>query len=169
MPGVYELLANIARQRGDLPGAAHTLEEALGVARDIGDSRAIVSGFARITWLQGDRDAALAPCHDAIHWYEHSGDTVSAVHCLDTVADFARMMGHAGQAAWCIGAVDGMLAARGLSRLETAPGEHQARVDAIKAALGEDEWRRHWGRGNATALEEALLEIRAWRPARPSA
>lgn len=106
--------------------------------------------------------AALMVIQDAIRTQVRSGDVAGALQCFDLVADIAIAAGDAGRAAWCIGAVEGVLTRRGMHRDERVPEQHQARIDALVAHLGEKGYRAHWRRGYEMAPEEILAEARAW-------
>lgn len=172
LPGAFWMLAEIARIRGDLLEATSLLERALHTARVIGDFQMIavcLSGLAQLLHLKGDEDRALDLARECIRLFIQGGDLVGAAMALDAIAEIATAMGDPAHAAWCIGAVDGVLQRQHLPRHESAPGEHQARVDAVVAALGEPAYRKHWTRGHVLSTDAVLADALAWSPSGNSA
>ena len=142
------------------------------MAREIGDLYAIaqaLTGLGQVAHLEGNHHTAIDLLRDAMRGSEASGDRVGAVGCLDVVAEVATVLGDACHAAWCIGAVDGVLERHGQSRFEAAPGEHQTRVDAVIAALGEPAYRQAWAAGHALDTDAVLGQALRWQPPGPTA
>lgn len=172
LPGAFWMLADIARLRGDLLEATSLLERALHTARVIGDLQMIavcLSGLAQLLHLEGDEERALELARESMRLFIQGGDLVGAATALDAIAEIATAMGDPAHAAWCVGAVDGVLQRLHLSRHESAPGEHQARVDAVVAALGEPAYRKHWTRGHVLSTDAVLADALAWSPSGNSA
>ncbi|HEV2127234.1 MAG TPA: response regulator transcription factor, partial [Thermomicrobiales bacterium] len=143
------------------------LDSALMVARDIGDRTQIASaltGLAHIVHLEGEHRAAVDLMRDAMRSFERGRHLAAALMCLDGIANMALALGDGRHAAWCIGAVDGMTERTGFARQEAVQGEHQARVDAVIAAIGRDAWHEAWAAGRALEPEAVLADAYAWQP-----
>lgn len=165
LPAVYIKLAEIARLRDDLAQATAMLEKALGMSREFGsmlDMANSYMGLARIARLSSDIPTSCLHTFSAMYWYERCGNTVDAIKCLDHLADVAVAFGEGGYAAWCIGAVDGALARRGISRTESVPGEHQARLESARLLLDEHAWHAHYDRAAAMSESEIFAAVRSW-------
>jgi tetratricopeptide (TPR) repeat protein len=166
LPGVYWLLADIARLRGDLPQAGSLMESALQVAREMGDqltTAQCIWGNGRLAHLEGKPYRAMQLIDEAATLYRNLGDDFSAVGCLDIAADVAYATRDFAHAAWCIGAVDRAQADRGVARIDGSPEEHATRVGALMRALGEPGWRKHWGAGYGHDPESVLDVALGWR------
>jgi hypothetical protein len=87
---------------------------------------------------------------------------IEALLNLADVADLLIGAGEPSRAAWCIGALDGALAHRGISRDETEIRERQARVDALMPLLDEAEWQAQYDRGFAASEDEILATVKSW-------
>lgn len=164
-PSVYIKRAEIARLRGDLGQATTRLEDALAMAREFGSMLDMAHshlGLARIAQMESDLVASCWHSFRAIHWYERCGNTVDAIRCLDHLADIALLRGDPARAAWCIGAVDGVLARRSITRSELVPGEHEARRQSVRASMDDDAWHRHHDRASDMSESELLTEVRSW-------
>lgn len=167
LPGLYRSLADVARLRGDLDGAIGYLQEGLRVSREMGDRRMIAdgtAGLATLRRLRGDLAGAMALVREAATTFREVGDDIGALSCLDIVTDIAASAGDHELAAWCIGAVDGVLRRSRLSRQESAPEEHQRRVDALVEALGEGAYHTAWRAGYCQELAPVLARALAWLP-----
>ena len=172
LPDVFIKLADIDRRRGDPDAAALKLEHALSMARDIGNMLDMAHSYirlARIARQRGDIDTSYGLTCSAIHWYERCGSIVDAVECLDNLANIALVSGDFARAAWCIGAVDGVLAKRGMSRREFVPGEHNDRVARVISLLGQEAWDRQYARGRSMTPDAILAEVKSSLSCRISA
>jgi DNA-binding CsgD family transcriptional regulator len=96
--------------------------------------------------------------------FERAGDLNSAILCLDHFADVAMRVGDAEYAAWCIGAVDGVLHREGLARRESAPGDHESRVSRLVDQLGATTYRQRHVAGSALDPRAAFTEAVGWIP-----
>ncbi len=171
LPIVNIYLADISRRRGELARAESFLEQALALARDIGAIQDIAHsylGMARLALAKGDFERSQTHTCNAIQWYERCGSLVEAVQCLDGLVEIAIATGFPQRAAWCIGAIDGVLADHKVSRTELVPGEHTARVAILISMLGEDEWHVHYERGRSMSEDEILAEVKSWLSCRIS-
>jgi DNA-binding NarL/FixJ family response regulator len=57
-----------------------------------------------------------------------------------------------------------MLERGGFVRLDSLPGEHKGRLEAIVPILGDEGYQNAWTGGKALSLEEALAEATAFEP-----
>lgn len=165
LPMVYLSLADIAYLRGDVATAERWLEQSLGMARETGSVLDIAHSYlrlARTARLRHDLTGSQTHTCSAIYWYERCGSRVDACMCLSNLAQTAVATGDLHRAAWCIGAVDGVLAKHGMSRTEFVHGEHQALVDSVKSVISEDDWQTHYNRALAMSEHDILAEVKSW-------
>jgi hypothetical protein len=158
-------LADIARIRGDLPKAEMIFQASLARAQKTGNMTDIAfsnGGLGQIARLRGDLQAAQSFSHQAICWFERCGNIIDALLNLANVADILIDAGEPSRGAWCIGALDGALAHRGISRDDSDIAERQARVDALIPVLGEAEWQAQYDRGFAASEDEILATVKSW-------
>ncbi len=164
-------LGTIAMQRNDVQPAKTLFQEAQDIAREIGSMMEIAISHHCLAWAsrsEGNPDVARSHLDEAFRLKLLLNDTISAISCLDVYADLAIDSGDPQLAAWCIGAVDGVLTEHGMHRLEYPVGEHQKRLDALSSLLEEPGWRASYDRGFGMTEEEILDEMRTWQSA-PSA
>ncbi|MCO5215962.1 MAG: helix-turn-helix domain-containing protein [Thermomicrobiales bacterium] len=162
LPGVYRGLAEVARLRGDSDRTREMLESALAISRRIGSLRGMAGGLlslARASLAEGDPPGARDQLLEAIVWFQRCQHVVEAVTCLDVYADIAMQMDRPDHAAWCIGAIDGVLAAKGQARTEVSAGEHECRLARSRSILSPAEWQEQYERGHSLSIDAVLEAI----------
>ncbi len=159
--------AEIDRVHGEPDLAESHLREALTIAIELSDPFHIgyaLVALGSLATAAGEIDRAMPLLREAMSHLERLGSPGGIGLCLDAIADVAILSGEPPLAARWIGATDAAQAEAGIARNELTPGEHAARVAAITAALGEDDYRRAWEAGQALSLDEAVAEALAWEP-----
>lgn len=166
LPIQYFHLACIAIQRNDWETTDRMASLGLALAREIGavyDTGLNLSAKSRVARLRGDLVTALHFIHEETRLIDRSGDSQTAIDCLDNLADLATTAGDPNMAAWCIGAGDAMLADRGLQRLDFFPHEHEQRVASVKAMLGEQEWHHQYDLGSVASSDRIWADLLSWQ------
>ena len=90
-------LGGVAYWQEDIPATRAAYEEALAIAREIGDRRAEAEGLYNLAYpsaYEGDMAAALARLNEAQAMFEEVGLTRGLADCLWLQAIVARLEGH---------------------------------------------------------------------------
>jgi predicted ATPase len=144
---------------GDLTAAVRAHEEALDLARALGDDHLIATLLDQLALdaiLTGDVAAARERLTGAAALHRAIGDQEGLAYCLDGLAGVALLSGDARTAAWLCGAADAVRASIGVAVWPMLRSLVTQLAAGIRAALGEDEDRRAGAAGAATDPWEAL-------------
>ncbi|HLM06983.1 MAG TPA: DUF4062 domain-containing protein [Blastococcus sp.] len=144
---------------GDLDAARRAHEEALLLARDIGDDHltATVLDQLALDALMGvDPGSAGRRLTEAAALHRELGDLEGLAYCLDGLAGVCLLTGDAATAARLCGAADAARARIGVAVWPMLRTLVAQLADGIRGALGEDEERRARAAGAATDPWEAL-------------
>jgi predicted ATPase/DNA-binding CsgD family transcriptional regulator len=166
-------LAEVDRYRGEYGSAKFRLMDALTHARDVGEIYLVgyvLIGLGRLAAV-ASRDAhrAVAFLREGIETLLTLGNENDLAQCLDAFADVTIAMREVERAARFIGSADAVLDRSDTVRQPIQPGEHQARLDAMVAVLGEQGFHEAWTAGKMLSREEALAEALAFEPVHAAA
>lgn len=163
--GLYLTLAEIARQRNDLTDAISMLERAIGIAHENGSVIDIIDGelgLAQVFATLGDFVVAREHTYDAIQWHLHSRNAEESIRCLNMLLDISIATGETYRAAWCMGAIDGLLKQHGMHRTRIESDKNRLLLERIEGQFGEQDWRQHYDRAFAMSETEIFAEVRSW-------
>ncbi|MBB3085116.1 DUF4062 domain-containing protein [Geodermatophilus sabuli] len=158
--GAVAVLAGVPAEAARLHG------EALEAARALGDDRltaTLCDQLALDALGTGDRAAARAALTDAAGLHRRLSDLEGLAYCLDGLAALALAEGDAPQAARLAGAAAATRSRTGVAVWPPLQPLARRLEDALTAALGPDEARRHRAAGAQlepwTALDEGLAAV----------
>jgi predicted ATPase len=167
MSWVLSELAGIAADRGEVERARELCDDCVSRFRQLDDARGLVAGLVvlgRVAALQGDDRCAADACVECLtlsHAAVREDLALSLEGLAQVLARRARRHAEAdGQmedAAWLFSAADSL----GLPLEPTVRQEHERRVAAVRAALGEEAFAAAWARGQALRPEQAVAEALA--------
>lgn len=167
LPFALRSLGEVARYHGDLSTAESRYEESLTVAREIGDVYMVgwsLLDLGRMALASHEFDCTMQFLRQGVEAFSRLRNENDPAQCLDTFADVAIATRDMKRAARFIGAADGMLDRGAQVRMEALLGEHQARLDAMVAVLGEQGFHEAWTAGKMLSRDEAFAEAMAFEP-----
>ena len=144
---------------GDLAAAVRAHEEALDLARALGDDHLIATLLDQLALdaiLTGDVPAARERLAGAAALHRAIGDQEGLAYCLEGLAGVSLLSGDARTAAWLCGAADAVRASIGVAVWPMLRSLVAQLADGVRAALGEDAEREARAAGAATDPWEAL-------------
>ncbi|WP_253861542.1 LuxR family transcriptional regulator [Mycobacterium asiaticum] len=150
---IYAALAPLAC--GDLAAARRWADEVVAATR--GWSRAAsLATRARVEIAQGAFDAAERDAFDALDLAAHLGGDLLIPIVLDCLAGTVTEAGNHQVAVRLFAAADAAYQRMGLVRFPVLAQADEARIAALQAVLGDDEFEATWAEGAALSLEEAI-------------
>lgn len=162
----YVHFGAIALLRDNPDRARELLNQARELSKDISNNFEIATAhiwLARTSLVVGDYVAALSFISESLAIFLQDGAEIHAVQTLDIFADIAIGTGDSQLAAWCIGAVDGVMDSCGMKRTEYPTGEHEQRLNALVALQEREGWSGIYNLAYGMPRREILNEIRMWR------
>jgi hypothetical protein len=144
---------------GDLDAAVRAHEEALQLARDLGDDHLMATLLDQLgldALLSGDVAGARERLTGAAALHRGIGDLEGLAYCLDGFAGLALLTGDPRRAAWLSGAADAVRASIGVAVWPMLQGLVAQLADGVRVALGEDADRLERAAGAATDPWAAL-------------
>jgi non-specific serine/threonine protein kinase len=152
-------LGAAAAKQGESARAGALLEEALALRRGQGDREGIASTLnmlGTVAALQGEHARAAALQRQALLLNRDLGLRPRMKECLESLAQVLAVQGHSLQAARLGGAAEAVRQALGTPLPPHEQADHDALVQAVRAALGEEAFRIAWAAGQALSMEEAI-------------
>jgi len=153
-------LGRLARMRGDDPRADRLFDECLRLSREIGDQWGAawtLGNLGRAALDRGEHQRASALFEESLILCRGlaSRDRRSAymVHYLGVVAG---ELGHPERAARLFGAAEALRDTTGRTLSPADRAEHQRHVDAVRGALGTEQFDAAWADGQAMPFERAV-------------
>lgn len=150
-------LGSLNAEQGDARGARRLLEEALELGRSEGDQRSTANalfGLAELAVGEGQPETAIALFCEALAVQCRVGDAPLIAEGLECVATLAADAGNELHAARLLGAADALRERGGYVR-ET-PATQDARVQALRKAVGRTEFDAAWARGAELSTADAV-------------
>jgi ATP/maltotriose-dependent transcriptional regulator MalT len=153
---------------GDLAAARRWADDV--VSATAGWSLAAAStARARVEIAQGELDAAERDAYDGLDLAARlKGDLLVPV-ALDCVAIIAAEAGNHLSAVRLFGAAEAARQRMGMVRFKVLEAEDQARIAALREALGEDDFDTAWAEGMALSIEQAAAYAQRGRGERKRA
>ena len=166
-------LGLLARDVGDLDLAKIRIDEAVDLFRQLNARSALaqaLEGLADLHARKSEYEQAASLLRESITVHHELGYPQGIAFSLDASAKLAAGQAQPERAARLFGAAEGLREASGAV---LSPGEGanmQPSIDAVRAALGEEEWSAAWAEGKSMTQEQAIeyalssLEPSAHRP-----
>jgi DNA-binding CsgD family transcriptional regulator/tetratricopeptide (TPR) repeat protein len=139
---------------GDLSAARRWADEVVPATRGLGRSLSLTSR-AYVEIAHGEPDAAERDACDGLDLAAHLGGDIIIPFALDCLAMVAGDAGNHLQAARLFGAADAARQRMGVMRFPALDGDIEARIAAVRHALGENDFDATWVEGAALSIEEA--------------
>jgi hypothetical protein len=117
----------------------------------------------------GELDAAERDAYDALDLAARVGGELVVPFALDCLAIVAQYAGNHLSAARLFGAADAARQHMGLVRFKVLDADDEARVAALRDALGENDFDAAWAEGAALSIEEAIAYAQRGRGERKRA
>ncbi len=159
-------LGEIARRQGDTRRARALLEESVRLSRALGDRRNMLTAFmylGGVALTEGDAEQAMALYQQSLALSRTMGNMEYVAESLEGLAG---ALWASGDPAWAARLLGAAATARTLLRTIRTPSEqrlYEPRVQAIRAALGDEAFARAWAAGAALSLGQALDDALAER------
>jgi tetratricopeptide (TPR) repeat protein len=156
-------LGHVASHEGDYPNAVSVTREALELERERGDDmRAAISlnNLASITCEAGDNEASRAWLDECLELAERIGYREVVAHALVTAARLAQSEDDFVEAARAAAAADAVFADAGAEMAGVEGERFAALKDAIRLALGDDEYERAYAEAATRTVAGAAVDAR---------
>jgi hypothetical protein len=143
---------DVALLAGDVAGAVTAHEEALALARGIGDDHLVATLLDQLgldALMAGDAASARRRLEEAADLHRAIGDQEGLANCLDGLAGLALLQADARTAARLSGAADALRTRLGVAVWPLLRSLVTLLDDGIRAALGDEEDRRERAAGAA--------------------
>jgi len=165
--GLALALRNVALthlEEADPVAAEDHLLAALAISEELGDRFGIAAAHVALGWCDGQRGrAAEAARHlrDGLVGFTALGQRAALLDILELRADVAVRAGRAEDAAWFVGATEGLRAAHDMRANRTTTERSERIVRSAAAELGEEASAAHRGTGAAATLDAAEERVRS--------
>jgi non-specific serine/threonine protein kinase len=146
---------------GDLDGALASTEEALALAREMGDwhgETVDMMSLGEIARRRGNLADAVAHLREAILLARRVGDPRLCAETLEYLAMTRAGMGSPRESARLLGAAATLREPIGFPQPLVDKLDTEAAVTAARAAIGEEAWTAAFEAGRTLSLEEAIAE-----------
>ena len=140
---------------GDLAAARRWADDVVSATKGCFLSDSLASR-ARVEIARGELDAAERDAYDALDLAARLGGDLVVPSALDSLAIVASDAGNHRSAARLFGAADAARQRMGTVRFKVLQSEDEARISAVRDALGENEFDTAWAEGAALSIEEAI-------------
>jgi hypothetical protein len=150
---------DVARLDGDVAGAVRAHEEALQLARAIGDEHLVATLLDQVALdalMAGDTTTAQQRLAEAAGLHRSIGDREGLANCLDGLAGLALLRGDARSAARLSGAADAVRTTLGVAVWPLLRSLVTGLADGVRAALGDEEDERERAAGATLDPWDAL-------------
>lgn len=165
---VLDSLGSVARAQGDVDGQRARYEESLAVSRELGDKLGVsltLCNLGEVALDQGEHAAARAFFEEGLTLQRELGDQRGIAFFFDGFARLAAAEGDAQRAAQLYGAAEAVREAIRASLSEAERLQHEHKVAAVRAQLGETTFSGRWNEGRSLKPDEAMaLALRRSAP-----
>lgn len=154
--------AEVQLANGDVAEARRCVEE--GVATTSGcHLSAALTTRCRVAMAEGEPEQARRDAYDALTCATEAGAHNYVPPVLECLARLALDDGNHREAARLFGAADAHRGRTGALRLKIYDGEYEASVEALRAAMGDEEMAGAWAEGAALSISEAITQAQRGR------
>jgi len=160
--GLADCLANLGMvvcYHGDLVRAAKLTEEAVALLRELGVRGDLALGLCNLGWialLQDDLGSAAELYRESLSLAWDIGMNPIVQSALEGFACLAAAHGEAQRSAQLWGAAQALHEVKDIPRDNDFLAEADARISAVRSAMGEEAWEEAWRKGRALTLDEAV-------------
>jgi predicted ATPase/class 3 adenylate cyclase/DNA-binding CsgD family transcriptional regulator len=161
----YDWAALAALACGDLTVARRLADDVVSVTKGCGLSLTLTSR-AYVEIAQGEPDAAARDASDALDLAARLGSDLTVPFALDCLAMVAGDADNHLTATRLFGAAEAARSRMGMARIKVLDAATEARVAALRDAMGEADFDAAWGEGAALTLAEAIAYAQRGRGAR---
>jgi transposase/tetratricopeptide (TPR) repeat protein len=171
-PGVATSLCSlgqVALSQGNLDAAKSLLEEALGLWRSLGARRGIAWAtelLGEVAREQGELESASALLAESLKTRRELGDRTGVLVSVEALAKVASARDEPERATRLFGATASWRAARGTALPPNEQPDRDARLLALRKALGESAFDAAWCAGGALTEDEAIADALGPDPGR---
>lgn len=151
-------LGEVALDQGDCATARSMCEQSLAILRPSGMKRGMarsLNSLAEVSYREGDYPAARAFLEESLTIRRELRDSRGLAESLETGMGFSVAEGDFHRAARLFGAAERLRAVVGAPLPPARCEAYAARLEAVRAALGESGFARAWAEGRALPLEQA--------------
>jgi predicted ATPase/DNA-binding CsgD family transcriptional regulator len=166
-PGMYYSLyglMEVARSQGDYERAVALMEEAHALTSEQGDPWSIafaLSILGNLVLQRGDAARAGALQRESLALRHEIDDAVGVGRCLDGLGWVASAEGRPTRAARLFGTAEALRERVGAAPHPPWRAEHERRVAATRASLGDVAFAAAWAEGRSLSLDQAIAYARA--------
>src|SRR5215208_2864722 len=152
-------LAMVVYSQGDLGRAAQLTEDAVALLRELGARGSVALVLCNLGWitlLQDDLGRAADLYGESLSLAWDAGLNPLVERTLEGFACLAGARGATDRAARLWGAAQTLHEVKGIPRDTDFLDEADARISAVRSAMGEEEWEEAWHKGRTMSLDEAV-------------
>ena len=152
-------LAMVVYSQGDLGRAAKLTEEAVALLRELrarGSVALVLCNLGWISLVQDDLSRAADLYRESLSLAWDAGLNPLVERTLEGFACVAGAKGETKRAAWLWGAAQALHEMKGIPRDPDFLAEADARISAVRSAMGEEAWEEARRKGRAMTLDEAI-------------
>ncbi|WP_297698316.1 LuxR family transcriptional regulator [Mycobacterium sp.] len=153
---------------GDLAAARRWADDVVAVTKGRGLSVSLATR-ARVEIAQGEFDAAEGDAYDALDLAARLGAHLVAPFALDCLAVVAGEAGNHQVAARLFGAAESARQSMGLVQFKVLEADDEARIAAVREALGDNDFDTAWAEGAALSTKETIAYAQRGRGERKRA
>ncbi|HET6260735.1 MAG TPA: tetratricopeptide repeat protein, partial [Chloroflexia bacterium] len=163
--GVRSHLGTLLLIQGDFGQAAAMMEEALALARKLGDGFSISNALyslAQVAQARGDHDSAACRFEEGVTLSEGIGDRSNLGYFLEGLAVVAGVRGEANRSARLFGAAEGLLQAVEApvyDYYEPNRSLYDRTAATMRSHLGDSAFEEAWAEGQAMTFEQAVAYV----------
>jgi DNA-binding CsgD family transcriptional regulator len=151
--------ADVALARGEVAEAKRMADEAVAAA--VGSSMATaLTTRARVANAQGETEQAERDAREALAAAATFDAHLSTPDALECLAEYAGAAGSHREAARLYGAADSVRRETGIVRFKVWDDDYAASVNAVRDALGDNDFDNAWAEGAALSTLEAIAYAR---------
>jgi predicted ATPase/DNA-binding NarL/FixJ family response regulator len=151
--------AAVALARGDVADARRRADEAVAAAAGSGMAAALTTR-ARVAAAQGESEQAERDAREALAVAAATDAHLATPDALECLAGLAADAGSHREAARLYGAADAVRQATGIVRFKVYDDGYATSVDAVRDALGDNDFDCAWAEGAALSTLEAIAYAR---------
>jgi len=152
-------LGHVASHQGDYSRAKELVEQGLALFQEIGDKQNIafaLNSLGRVVCAQGDHERAATLFKESLATRRELGTKRGIAESLEGVAGVALAQGDYARVAKLLGMADAIRESIGAPLPPVERAEHNRRLEAARAQLGEPGSTSAWAKGRAMTLEQTI-------------
>jgi predicted ATPase/DNA-binding SARP family transcriptional activator len=155
-------LGETMRLQGDCATARSYLEQALELNRDLEHKEIqaeVLLSLGRVAQMEGDFRQARASLQQSLYIYRQVGFHMPVATPMEAFAELLALQQETRSAVRLYGAAQALRERLHLARPPILREPYQARIEALRSALGEAGFSRAWEEGTALTVEEAIESV----------